>query len=282
MKEKVLNLIQIVIGNVCIAFALSSFILEHGIICGGVSGIGIVAEHYLNLPISLVVGILNVSLFAVGFFILGKEFAMTTLVSTFLFPVLLELFNQLPFMHGLLDDSLLAMVIAGCLVGIGIGLVMKVNASTGGVDILALALNKKFKIPVHIVLNVIDVTILLFQITFSNTTTIIYGIMMTFVTSTMLNKTLSNGTSLIQLTVISDSYEEIKKAILHEMDAGVTMLLSEKGYTNEDSKLVMTVIPYRKLPSIKQRVLAIDPLAFVIVSKVDEVGGKGFTIEREI
>lgn len=157
---------------------------------------------------------------------------------------------------------------------------LKANASTGGVDILALFINKKFNIPVHIVLNAIDITVLIFQISFSDSTHIIYGIVMTFITSTMLNKTLSAGQSLIQLTVISDSYDEIRKVILHDMDAGVTMLMSEKGYTEKNSKLVTSIIPYRKLPDIKKRVLEIDPLAFVIVSRVDEVGGKGFTISR--
>ena len=104
--------------------------------------------------------------------------------------------------------------------------------------------------------------------------------MITFITSTVLNKTLSHGTSLIQLTVMSDHFLRIKETILNELDAGATLILSEKGFTNEASKLVMSIIPYRKLPEIKHRIHEIDPLAFIIVSKVDEVGGKGFTLER--
>ena len=85
---------------------------------------------------------------------------------------------------------------------------------------------------------------------------------------------------MIQVTIISDKYQEIRQAIIREMDAGVTMLMSEKGYTEKDSKLVMSVIPYLKLPSIKSKVQEIDSSAFVIVSKVEEVGGQGFTTER--
>ena len=280
MKKKLLNVLLILFGNACMAFAVNTLILEHGIICGGVSGLGSAAEHYFGIPVSLVVGILNIALFFLGLRAFGKEFAMSILISTFAFPVFLEIFDKSPF-HGYLNDPLLAMVIGGCLVGLGIGVVIKANASTGGVDILAQYIHKKFEIPVHIVLNVIDVLILIFQITYSDTTNVIYGIIMTFVSSTMLKKTLSSGRSLIQLTIISDAYEEIKKMILNEMDAGVTMILSEKGYTEKSSKLITTVIQYQKLPKMKEKIREIDPMAFIIVAKIEEVGGQGFTMERQ-
>lgn len=280
MKKKVLNLLQILLGNACMAFAVNTLILDHGILCGGVSGIGSAVEYYFGLPLSVVVAILNVSLFFLGLWSFGKAFAMSIIISTFSFPVFLELFDKIPFIHGYLDDPLMAMILGGCLVGFGIGIIIRANASSGGVDILAQFISKQFKIPVHKVLNVIDVLILVFQIGYSNTTNIIYGIALTFVCSAVINKTLSSGKSLIQLTVISDSYEEIRKVVLHEMDAGVTMLMTEKGYSEQSSKMVMTIIPYTKLPNIKAKVLAIDPQAFIIVSKVDEVGGVGFTLDR--
>lgn len=280
MKQKLLHIIYIVLGNLFIAFALSTLLLENSIIAGGVSGIGIILNHYFGTSISLGVGILNICLFVLGFLLLGKVFAMTTLVSTFLFPFLLEFFESQAVFHHYLDDPLLASVIAGCLIGIGIGLVLKANASTGGVDILAILLNKKWGIPVHIVLNITDLTVLLFQFSFSDTTHVIYGIVTVLATTIMLNKTLTAGTSLMQLVVISDQYEDIKDMILHDHDAGVTLLASEKGYTQENSKLILSVLPYRKLPGIKEKVNQIDPFAFMVVSHVDEVGGKGFTLER--
>ena len=130
------------------------------------------------------------------------------------------------------------------------------------------------------VLNCIDLSILVLQFTFNDTTHVIYGIMIVMITAVVLNKTLTQGTSLVQLTVISDEYETIKESILHEFDAGVTLLASEKGYTKENSKLILSVLPYRKLPSIKAKIHKIDPYAFVIVSHVEEVGGKGFTLEK--
>ena len=280
MKQKILNLVYIIIGNIFIALAVNTLILENHIIVGGTSGIGNVLNHYFNIPVSLSVGCLNVCLFLVGLFFIGKKFAMTTLLSTFLFPIVLQFFETHAMFHHYLEDPLLAAILAACLVGVGIGLILKANASTGGVDILAILLNKKFGFPVHIVLNCIDLSILVLQFTFNDTTHVIYGIMIVMITSVVLNKTLTQGTSLVQLTVISDHYEDIKQSILHEFDAGVTLLASEKGFTQENSKLLLSVLPYRKLPAIKAKIHEIDPVAFVIVSHVEEVGGKGFTLEK--
>lgn len=282
MKQKLLNLGSVLLGNILIAFSISTLILENHIIVGGVSGIGIVFEHYFGLPVSMSVGLINVVLFVLGFFFMGKVFAMTTLVSTFVFPILLSFFESQSFFHGYLSDPLLACILAGVFVGVGIGLVLKANASTGGIDILAIVLNKKFRLPVHIVLNCMDLSILLFQFTFNDTTHVIYGIITVVITSFMLNKTLTVGTSLIQVVVMSNEYQAIRDMILHEQDAGVTLLATEKGYTQEKSKLVLSVIPYRKLPAMKEKIHEIDPSAFVIVSHIDEVGGKGFTYETRM
>ena len=280
MKKKILDLLQIILGNAFIAFAVNTLILENGIVCGGVSGIGSAIEHFFNIPLSMTVAVLNIALFLLGLFYFGKGFAASILISTIVFPVFLELFDRIPALHGYLEDPLLAMVIGGAFVGIGIGIVIKANASTGGVEILAQFIAKQFKFPIHTVLNVIDIVILVLQIAYSNTTNIIYGIIMTFVTSAVIKKTLLSGKSLIQMTIMSDKYEEIREMIIYEVDAGVTMMVSEKGFTRQESKLITSVIPYQKLPTLKEKVLKIDPVAFIIVAKIEEVGGRGFTVDR--
>ena len=208
------NMFMILLGNALIAFAVNTLVLENGIVCGGVSGVGSAIEYYFGVPLSLTVAILNVILFFLGLWYFGKGFAASILVSTIVFPVFLEVFNKIPSLHGYLDDSLLAMVIGGCLIGVGIGVVIKANASTGGVEILAQCIAKQFKLPVHTVLNVVDVVVLLLQFGYSNTTNAIYGVIMTFVTSSMIKKTLLSGRSLIQITVMSDRYEEIREMML--------------------------------------------------------------------
>lgn len=280
MKGKLLRIGTIILGNVFVAFAVSTLVLENQLISGGVTGLGIVTNHYTGINISLIVGIINVLLFLLGLFFIGKKFALSTLISTFAFLVLLEFFNTNAIFHNYCQDTLLAVVLAGCLVGIGVGLMIRSDASSGGMDIIAIILNRKLGIPVFIMVNVFDFIILCMQATFSNPTKILYSIVLVFVTSFMLNKTLTKGSKMVQLVVISDCHEMIKKMIIEEADAGVTSLYSQKGFNETDTKTLLTIIPPVKLTKIKEQIKLIDPVAFMVVATVDEVSGRGYTLER--
>lgn len=280
MKGKLLRIGTIILGNVFVAFAVSTLVLENQLISGGVTGLGIVTNHYTGINISLIVGIINVLLFLLGLFFIGKKFALSTLISTFAFPVLLEFFNTNAIFHNYCQDTLLAVVLAGCLVGIGVGLMIRSDASSGDMDIIAIILNRKLGIPVFIMVNVFDFIILCMQATFSNPTKILYSIVLVFVTSFMLNKTLTKGSKMVQLVVISDCHEMIKKMIIEEADAGVTSLYSQKGFNETDTKTLLTIIPPVKLTKIKEQIKLIDPVAFMVVATVDEVSGRGYTLER--
>ena len=280
MKGKLLRIGTIILGNVFVAFAVSTLVLENQLISGGVTGLGIVTNHYTGINITLIVGIINVLLFLLGLFFIGKKFALSTLISTFAFPVLLEFFNTNAIFHNYCQDTLLAVVLAGCLVGIGVGLMIRSDASSGGMDIIAIILNRKLGIPVFIMVNVFDFIILCMQATFSNPTKILYSIVLVFVTSFMLNKTLTKGSKMVQLVVISDCHEMIKKMIIEEADAGVTSLYSQKGFNETDTKTLLTIIPPVKLTKIKEQIKLIDPVAFMVVATVDEVSGRGYTLER--
>lgn len=274
------QLLIVMLGNLLLAFSISALVLENHFVAGGVSGIGVVLHAYLGVSVSLSVAIINILLFVIGLIFIGREFALTTLISSILFPIFLSFFENSPVFHGLLQDPLLISLIAGCLTGVGLGIIIKSGASTGGVDIIAILMNKKFKVPVSITLYATDLIILLGQVALNDMNHIIYGIIIIIITSLTLNKTLTMGTGLIQLTIMSDSYNQIRNMILVDQNAGVTLLDSEKGYTRSDSQILLSIIPYRKLPEMKRQILQIDPLAFIIVSHVDEVSGKGFTLER--
>lgn len=280
MKEKLLKIGCILLGNALVAFGISTLVLENELISGGVTGLGIVANHYTGMNISLVVGAVNGVLFVLGLLFIGKKFALSTLVSTFTFPFLLEFFSTTAFFHGYCEDIIIAVILAGCLVGAGTGLMIRAGASSGGMDIIAIILNKKMGIPVFIMINIFDFSILCMQATFSNPTKILYSIVVVFVTSFMLNKTLTKGSKMVQLVVISECHEMIKKMIIEEADAGVTSLYSQKGYDGNDTKTLLSIIPPVKLAMIKEKIKEIDPVAFMVVATVDEVSGRGYTIER--
>ena len=238
------KIIQIIIGNILMAFAFSALILDNSIVAGGVSGISTVFHFYTGISVSLCVGMINITLFVIGFCFLGKTFAMKTLISTFLFPILLEFFNQQPYLHGLLKDQLLICILGGLLLGLGIGLVLKAGGSTGGFDILALVVEKYFKVPVTLLVNGIDATILILQISFHSVPEIVYGIMTILITAYMMNYLLSSGKGCVQVLVMSKEIERMKTMILNDMDAGVT-LLDGKSSMDQHAVEQLLVLPTR-------------------------------------
>lgn len=274
------TLVCVLLGNAVLAFTVAAFLVPQGIIMGGATGIGLTIGHFIALDLSAIIFVVNIVLFVLGTIVLGKKFALTTLISTFVYPVFLSVMRSIPGITELTDNIMLAALYGGALLGLGIGLVVRVGASTGGTDILALVLHKWFHISLAVFVYVVDFTVLLCQALFSNSEQILYGILVLIVSTMALNRVMLMGQAQIQLFIITEKYEEVKEKVLKEMDAGVTMVHIETGYGAKQQKGVLCVIPNRKLYSINQMVQMIDPQAFITITQINEVRGRGFTIER--
>lgn len=274
------TLVCVLLGNAVLAFTVAAFLVPQGIIMGGATGIGLTIAHFIALDLSAIIFVVNNVLFVLGTAVLGKKFALTTLISTFVYPVFLSVMRSIPGITELTDNIMLAALYGGALLGLGIGLVVRVGASTGGTDILALVLHKWFHIPLAVFVYIVDFTVLLCQALFSNSEQILYGILVLIVSTMALNRVMLMGQAQIQLFIITEKYEEVKEKVLKEMDAGVTMVHIETGYGAKQQKGVLCVIPNRKLYSINQVVQMIDPQAFITITQINEVRGRGFTIER--
>ncbi|MGN0423015.1 MAG: YitT family protein [Lachnospiraceae bacterium] len=279
-KKSLFTLAGVLIGNVILALAVGAFIVPHRIIMGGATGIGLTITHYVPVNLSVIVFVINAVLFILGTFVLGKKFALTTIISTIVYPVFLSIVQAIPGIDALTDNIMLATIYAGALLGIGIGLVVRVGASTGGTDILALVLNKWFHVSIAVMMYVVDFIVLGFQVLFSNSEQILYGILALVLTTLVMNRVILMGQSQIQLFVITEKYEEVKERMLKEIDAGVTMVHIETGYGEKQQKGVLCVIPNRKLYSVNQMVQAVDPKAFITITQINEVRGRGFTMEK--
>lgn len=278
--EKLKMLVLIIIGNSLLALGVSAFLLPNEFIAGGTTGIAIILNHYFSMEISMCVMVVNVAMFILGFVFLGKTFALTTIISSILYPTILGIFVKIEMLQTLSVDPFLSSVIAGALTGIGIGLVIKAGASTGGMDIPLLILNKRKGISIAIAMYTMDTILLLLQASFSNTASILYGIVVVVVTSLVINQVLLFGEKQMQVLVISQHSQEIKDQLLHTMDIGVTLLNIETGLHQEPQKAVMSVCTNRTISAVKKKVLEIDPLSFMTINTVVEVHGKGYTVER--
>lgn len=275
------RIMWVLIGNAIYSCGIAAFVLPNDLITGGTTGIALILEHYFGLPIGLSVAIFNIVMFILAILILGKSFALTALISTFYFPWILSQFQKVQFIQNMTDDFLLGSIFAGLMLGLGVGLVIRAGASTGGMDIPPLILNKKFGLPVSIGLYVFDFTILIIQMSFRDKERILYGILLVLIYSTLVDKVLLMGKTQMQVKIISDHYEEINKVIQEKLDRGSTFFKTESGYLRKDSFAIMTVVSSRELPKLNELVLEIDKQAFIVINQVNEVMGRGFTLHKQ-
>ena len=174
------------------------------------------------------------------------------------------------------NDIFLNTFFAGLLMGLSLGIVVRAGASTGGMDIPPLVINKYFGVSVSSAMYVCGCIILAVQLTFRDTEKILYGIVLIMITSLVLDKMIVLGKQRVQLQIISEKSEEIKQAIMEKVGRGVTVLYGETGYMGERCNIVLTVVSNRQLLKTERIAKSIDPSSFVIVNSVKEVAGKGF------
>lgn len=280
-KKNLQTVAGVLFGNLLLAFCVSGFIIPHGLVMGGATGVGLTINHYLPyIDLSTIIFILNSFLFILGAWQLGRKFALNTIISTIMYPVFLRFCNSIPQLKSLTDNTLLATIYAGILLGIGIGIVIRVGASTGGTDILALVINKLTHSPVAICMYAVDFAVIAFQMFFSSTEQVLYGVLVLIITTLVLNKVTVFGQSQIQLFIISEKFEDIKATMLKEISAGVTMVKIKTGFSEKDQEGVLCVIPRRKLYAANEIVQKLDDKAFITISEINEVRGRGFSFDR--
>lgn len=281
-NDKVKNIVYVLLGNTIFALAIAMFIMPNGLITGGTTGLAIFLNRQYAIPMSTFIYIFNCTLFFIGWYFLGKKFAATTALSTIYYPFIIGILQKIPGIQMELDDKFMAVIFAAVMIGFGIGIVIKIDASTGGMDIPPLILNKKFGIPVAVTLWTLDVIIILLQVVTSEMDLIFYGIVLIVVYTMVLNRVLLVGKSQVQVKIISKKYNEINQMILSQIDRGSTLICSQTGYQKEDGYMVMSVINNRELNRLNRLVIEIDPHAFMVISQVNEVKGKGFTLPKHI
>jgi uncharacterized membrane-anchored protein YitT (DUF2179 family) len=272
---------MIMLGNAIYAAGVVFFILPTGLITGGTTGIAIIINHFTGMQVATFVGVFNAVMFALGYLVLGRKFAMSTLVSTLSYPVLLGLIQRAAGDFVITDDLLLSALFGGLCIGLALAIVIRLGASTGGMDIPPLILQKTLRIPVSASMYVFDFCILIGQMLFTPRQTCLYGILLVMVYTITLDKLLAVGASRVRLEIVSKEHEAIREAILTELDRSVTMLHSRTGYMGAETDMLYCVIAPRELYKLERIVYSIDADAFVVMSRATSVHGRGFSKAKE-
>ena len=281
MKQNLKILIYTLLGNAMLAFAVCAFIVPQDFMLGGSSGIALTAQYFLPVRLSVITAFVGVSLFCLGWAFMGWKFAANSLLSTIVYPIIMGIMEITPV--GTLfagEDKLICALYCSVLIGVGIGLVVRVGGSTGGMDIPPVILQKYKGIPVGKSLMFFDGAIILAQVLLKGTDGILYSLLILVLTSAVIDRTIVSGEATVQIIIISPEYDRIRHEILDNINCGVTMMDMETGMTGEKRQAILSVVYAKKYPEIRDAALKIDHNAFIIASDVKNVNGQGSTLER--
>lgn len=272
------------------------FLMPKNLVGGGVTGIGVILEYATGFPVSYTYLILNVLLLIASFFILGKGFGAKTIYAILLTTLCFRFMGQIPgvqdFAAKLTEEPLMAVIMGGIMSGLGIGMSISVGGSTGGTDIIALIYNKFRNVSPGKVILVLDVVIICSSLLVPSyqevdgvevlvdwpdkVLAVVFGFLLVVITSTVLDLYISGSRQSVQLFILSKKAEEIADAITSDFHRGVTMLDGMGWYTKEPSKVLLVITRKTDLNLMLRYIKAIDPQAFLSVSSVSGVYGKGF------
>ena len=279
-RSRLLSALLVVLGNTLYALTVKLFVLDANLMSCGTTGLALVVNHLTRFPVPVFILCFNILMLMLGWWILGRQFAMSTVFSSLFYPLALEVLNRTLGDIHITDSMELIVVFAGLGLGLSLGMVIRGGASTGGMDIPPLVLNRFFRIPVSASLWAFDFCILLSQMLFHPLEDLLYGVLLIIVVSIALNKVMLLGTSKTEVKIISEKATEIRDAILSQVDRGVTVLHGEGGYSHRSTEVILSIVSNHELHKIERLARDIDPQSFVIVNRVSEVWGRGFSFGK--
>jgi uncharacterized membrane-anchored protein YitT (DUF2179 family) len=293
-KEVFKNYALIVTGTFIMSIGYVVFVSPLKLAPGGVYGIAIILHHLFNFPIGLSGICLDLPLLLIGTVWLGPKFGAKTLVGAFTLPAFISFWEKIygyaPLI-GLPDNPMVPdpsanFIIALCggvIIGIGLGLVFKTRATSGGTDIIAMIIGKYLKhIPLGNILIVVDSLVVLAALAaFKDWTIPLYSWLIIYVTGIVMDKVVAGFRTSKTVLIISDSYEEIRLRIFSELDRGGTFIHGEGMYNHDKKKIIFTSISRKQLPVLIHFVHEIDPKAFITIFAASETIGDGFVPLKE-
>lgn len=289
------NVLLTIVGTIVLAFGVAVFIVPFELITGGVSGLALIFEAVVPLEISidLYVTILTWALFLLGLFILGRDFALKTLISTIVYPIALSLFLRLcepdvldgffnlsSMTHGNIN-LIVAAIFGGVFVGAGCAITFLGGGSTGGVDILTFIICKIFKrAKSSVVMFVIDASIVIFGMFITKDLVVtLLAVSSAFVAAVVIDYVFVGSSRAFVANIVSDKYKDISEQVIKQLDRTTTVVDAVGGYSGEQKKIVMVSFSIRQYSELMNIIYKYDKYAFVTISSAHEINGEGWTRE---
>jgi uncharacterized membrane-anchored protein YitT (DUF2179 family) len=258
-------------------FSWTAFLIPNEITAGGVTGLSTILNYAFGLPISLTYLVLNAVLLIAGTIIMGKGFGFKTIFCVLVSSLYFEIFPHIPWVSDI-DDNLINSIIGGAMSACGIAIVFSQGGSTGGIDIIALVINKYKEVSPGKVFMIADLLIIssILFLPGKSLQDLVYGYVVTFAFSYTVDYILTGSKQSVQMLIITNKYEEIANKLCYEMDKGVTAINSIGWYKKSESMIIMVVTRKDKMYEVMSAVKEVDNRAFLTVSTVMGVYGEGF------
>jgi len=277
LRRNIANLSLVLLGSVVMAVGYSLFLIPHHFVPGGVSGIAMIINYFTRMPLGTLIMVLNIPVFIVGIKIMGRKYGLRSLLGMVISSLLIDFFHEVVGLKSATDNAILAAIYGGVMLGVGLGLVFRGRASTGGSDILGQIFNRWTGMSVGIAIMLVDFFIISASgLAFQKLEAPLYGYIVLFISSRVIDMILEgwNYTKLVIIT--STRTGEIQEFILNTLDRSGTALKSRSLYLNREGETIITVIHRKQLAELREFVKSIDPGAFVIINDTYAVLGKGF------
>lgn len=273
-KSSVKRHLQLLIGCLLIATSYNLFLVPNNIVAGGVAGFAIIINYLFNIDNSLVILIGSIFLLILSYFLLGKEKTKATILGSLLFPVCVNLTQNIGNIIDIDTNQLLLIsVFGGVVYGFGAGLIYKAGFTTGGTDIINQILSKYLKISMGNSMLYCDGTIVLLTAFVFGPTQFMYSIIILYVISYMSDRVILGVSDSKAFYIVTEEEEKIKEYILKYLNHGVTVFNAKGGYAKENQKVLMCVLPTKDYYKLKEGIHEIDPHSFFVVTDAYEVFG---------
>ncbi|HBG56803.1 MAG TPA: hypothetical protein DDX07_02195 [Porphyromonadaceae bacterium] len=269
--------LTIFLGTFMYALGVTQFIMPHQFVLGGLTGVAVLLNYALGWPVSVMVFVMNAVLLLIAFRILGSEFLVKTIVGVASLTLFIGMFESFQWPPIMTDEPLMAGLIGSIVAGSGVGLVMSVNGSSGGTDIIVLVINRYRNITPGRTMLWVDLIIVASSfVIFRSVETIVFGIIIIAVMATSVDWVLNGIRQSVQFFIISHEYEEIATQINHQLHRGCTVLDGTGWYTKKTQKVLLVMAKRNESTSIFRLVKSIDEDAFISQSNVIGIYGQGF------
>ena len=277
-KDLIQKIVLIILGSLIMSVGVNLFIIPNKLLSGGLSGLGLMLQYTLGIPMGITILVLNIPLLMLSILKINKKFTALTVLGTVSLSVFLILTAPLNTVLMPVEDAyrLLYCIYGGVLLGIGLGIVFSNEGSTGGMDIVAIYVKKKYDIEIGIVSFAINFLIVAIGSVLFDFKVGLYTLIVMYISSTVMEKVINGLNRRKMLLIVSEKEEEVSDAIMNNFNRGVTILYGEGAYTSHRKNVMYCVIALGQLPQIKRVIKDIDQGAFISIIDIAEVQGNGF------